>query len=269
MLEYHVFSTLDSSSGSQLHGSVPGEYPSCIPTVLIPQQNVFLSAILSALRHQNMRTLHPSWCNMVTRCLPYFGENLRQICLSVVHQLCINIEKIADNYKSSEVGGELCPDYAVTQLQSLTILCHYCLLDSSQMVNQTVSSNGIGSLVNNTGEIFNNLVNAFFSPLAYDMSKQNADYYQTVRRIMLSYTPKIIASVAKLWQVVVNIDEDFNGVYGSSKVVKQQLMEFLSPISIHHSANFLTAIAVTWYEKRNPFMHVKSVSLNLNMIFVV
>lgn len=63
--------------------------------------------------------------------------------------------------------------------------------------------------------------------------------------------PRIISSVAKLWQTIVNIEGDVNNIFGNSKVVKQQLLEFLSPISIHHSANFLAAVAVTWFERRS------------------
>lgn len=54
---------------------------------------------------------------------------------------------------------------------------------------------------------------------------------------------------------------EFNSVYGNSKVVKQQLLEFLSPIAVHHGASFLAAVAVAWYERRNPFTSVKAVSV--------
>lgn len=238
--------------------SANGEHISYTPTVLIPQQQIFLSAIMSALRHQNMKNLHEKWCNMVTSCLPYFGENLKQISLSVVHQICNNIEEVSTNYSDCQVEGELCSDYAVTQLESLTIFCHYCLLDSNQ--NNTTNTNTQST---NTSEILNNLVNAFFSPMANDLNssnKQNSDHYQSARKTVLSHMPRIISSVAKLWQTVINLENDYSGIYGNSKVVKQQLLEFLSPISVHHSASFLAAIAVTWFERRNIFSNVKTVS---------
>lgn len=239
-----------------------GEHLTYTPTILIPEQQMFLSAIMSALRHQNMKYLHESWCNMITACLPYVGQNLKQIALSVIHQICNNIEKVADTYKSSELNGELCSDYAITQLNSLTILCHYCLLDSSQSVPQNFSANA-NSPISNPGEIFNNLVSVFFAQTAGDLNqtnKQNCNFYQNARKTILSHMPRIISSVAKLWQTIVNIEGDFNGVYGNSKIVKQQLLEFLSPISIYHGASFLAAIAVAWYERRNPFASVKTVS---------
>lgn len=213
---------------------------------------------MSALRHQNMKQIHEKWLYMVTSCLPYFGENLKQISISVIHQICNNIEDIAVNYVKQELADGVCSDYAVTQLEALTVLCHYCLLDSSQTVNQNVPS----TPMSNTGEIINNLVNAFFSPLSSDLnlSKQNSDNYQNARKTILSHMPRIISSLAKLWQTIVNLEIEYNGVYGNSKVVKQQLLEFLSPISVHHGASFLAAISVAWYERRNPFTNVKTVS---------
>ncbi|CAG9856404.1 unnamed protein product [Phyllotreta striolata] len=243
-----------------------------VSVTLIPQQQIFLSAVMSALRQQNMKHLHENWLRLVTTCLPHFGDNLKQISISVVHQICNNIEEIASNYNKTELENELCSDYAVTQLEALTILCHYCLLDSSQNVPSTPNTPPT-----HTGEIINNLFNVFFSPLANDLNltaKQNSDHYQNARKTILGHMPRIISSVAKLWQTIVNLEGDFNGVFGNSKVVKQQLLEFLSPISVHHSASFLAAISVTWYERRNPFTNVKTVlpepnSSQNNLVYLI
>ncbi|KYB28372.1 protein dopey-1 homolog isoform X2 [Tribolium castaneum] len=263
ILEYHVFSSAPPVSSSSQESVTPstGEHLNYTPTILIPQQNIFLSAVMSALRHTHMKNLHEKWLNMITCCLPYFGENIKQITISVIHQICNNIEEIACKYTQSEIHGEICSDYAVTQLESLTILCHYCLLDSSQTVNQLNIPASSSTPISNPGEIFNNLVSAFFAPVGLDnsTSKQNSDHYQNARKTILSHMPRIISSVAKLWQTIVNLENDNNGVYGSSKVVKQQLLEFLSPISVNHGASFLAAIAVAWYERRNLFTNIKAV----------
>lgn len=262
ILEHAVFpSKLQTSDAN---GTTNGEHLNT-SVVLIPQQQIFLSAIMSALRQQNMKHIHEKWLNMVTSCLPYFGDSLKQISISIIHQICNNIEEIATSYKKSELEDELCSDYAVTQLEALTILCHYCLLDSSQTVNQNVPINP-STPVTNPGELINNLVNAFFSPIGSDINltaKQNSDNYQNARKTILSHMPRIISGVAKLWQTIVNLENDYNGVYGNSKIVKQQLLEFLSPISVHHGASFLAAISVAWYERRNPFSSVKTVSEKL------
>ncbi|KAJ8938330.1 hypothetical protein NQ318_007043 [Aromia moschata] len=258
ILEHAVFPP--KSQTAEATSTTNGEHINS-SIVLIPQQQIFLSAILSALRHHNIRHIHGKWLNMVTSCLPYFGDSLKQISISVIHQICNNIEEIAASYKKLNLDDELCSDYAVTQLEALTILCHYCLLDSSQTVNQNVPVNP-STPVSNPGEIINNLVNAFFSPLSSDINfsaKQNSDNYRNARKTILSHMPRIISSVAKLWQTIVNLENDYNGVYGNSKVVKQQLLEFLSPISVHHGASFLAAISVAWYERRNLFASVKTV----------
>lgn len=123
-------------------------------------------------------------------------------------QICNNIEEISTSYKETELDEyELGADYTVTQLESLTILCHYCLLDASQTINQNVPATTANtSSVPNPGEIFNNLVNVFFSPLGGDINfstKLNSDHYQNARKTILSHMPRIISSVAKLWQTVV------------------------------------------------------------------
>lgn len=266
ILEYTVFPQ-KTQTESNSSTNATGELNSSI--VLIPQQQIFLSAIMSALRHQNMKNLHENWLNMITSCLPYFGDSLKQITISVIHQICNNVENVAANYKRVALEEEMCGDYAVTQLEALTILCHYCLLDSSQTVNQNVPANTTTPLTN-PSEIFNNLVNAFFSPLSLDinfMGKQNSDNYQNARKTILSHMPRIISSVAKLWHTIVNLENDYNSIYGNSKIVKQQLLEFLSPISVHHGASFLAAISVAWYERRNPFSSVKTVSFIYLEIF--
>lgn len=60
-------------------------------------------------------------------------------------------------------------DYTVTQLEALTVLCHYCLLDSSQQlshafIQQLLTGSGtmhMGIPGANPGQIFNNLINVF------------------------------------------------------------------------------------------------------------
>ncbi|XP_025836860.1 protein dopey-1 homolog isoform X2 [Agrilus planipennis] len=293
ILEYHVFPVQEASSVQQQQSQQPqkdssSDSISFKTPVLIPDQQIFLSAILSALRHQNMKNLHENWCNMVTACLPYFRQNLKTISINVIHQICNNIEKISENYnKANDLeGGELCPDYAVTQLNLLTVICHYCLLDSTQLAVQQQQQPKSGTNGNNNlsttngpnpGEILTNLVNAFFSPAAADVSrtnKQNSDHYLTARKTTLGHMPRIISSVAKLWQTIVSLEREFNGILGNSKVVKQQLLEFLSPISVHHGSSFLAAVAVAWYERRNPLANIKSVlpepnAVQSNLVYLI
>lgn len=54
--------------------------------------------------------------------------------------------------------------------------------------------------------------------------------------------------------------EQASCVVGSPRIVKYQLLELLSPISFHHGANFLAAVAVAWHERRQPSTTLKKVS---------
>lgn len=60
--------------------------------------------------------------------------------------------------------------------------------------------------------------------------------------------------------------EQASCVVGSPRIVKYQLLELLSPISFHHGANFLAAVAVAWHERRQPSAASKKV---INIIYVI
>lgn len=131
-----------------------------------------------------MRHLHQYWTQLVTSSLPFMGSSLTQIVMSVIHQLCHNIEQLASYYvsedalittkKNEDISMVECclpADYTVTHLEALTFLMHYCLLDSSQQIvfsfNQPNSAIQTGLSGNNPGQIFNNLVHVFLpTPLA-------------------------------------------------------------------------------------------------------
>lgn len=60
-------------------------------------------------------------------------------------------------------------DYAITQMEALTILCHYCLLDSAQPFNQPIHGAATSTAV--SSQIFNNLVHVFIpSPVTVRFS---------------------------------------------------------------------------------------------------
>lgn len=239
---------------------------------MIPQQPMFLAAILSALQQDHMRHLHQHWTTLVTSSLPFMGQSLTHVVMSVVNQLCCNVEKLSTFYgtrsKSSVPLAASCclpADYTVTQMEALTVLCHYCLLDSTQQLSHAFSQQlmaGSGTIHMgipgaNPGQIFNNLIHVFMpTPLQQDPASKDKpgqlDHHVTARRTVLSNLPRIIASISALWQAVMtgNEWEHQSCVLGSPRVVKHHLLEFLSPISLHHGTNFLAAIAVAWQERR-------------------
>lgn len=92
--------------------------------------------------------------------------------------------------------------------------------------------------------------------LFQDNSKEKNQQMETflnMRRSVLGNMPRIISSVAALWHAITDLPNSDTDVcvWGNPKVVKNQILEFLSPISLHHGSNFLAAIAVAWQERKS------------------
>lgn len=212
-----------------------------IANLPISQQPMFLTAILNALQSENLKHLHKNWTDLVTSSLGCFSfGSLTNIVISVMHQLCGNIDKIT----RGGLNLQMPPDYCVSQLEALTVICHYCLLDNSQQVSLSnifnPTNNNFTSQSSSSGQ-FSNILNFFLASSSLQFGetmKQNSQQMAT-RNCVLSHLPRIIASVAMLWETDM----------GQGRLVKQQLLEFLSPISLHHGCNFLAAISVAWQER--------------------
>lgn len=234
-----------SQSPTRLSPSTP-TIVKYLPNCTISQQPMFLSAILSALQADSLKHLHKNWTDLVTSSLSCFTSgSLTNIVISIVHQICGNIDKITKLGKMSSAP----PDYMVAQLEALTVLCHYCLLDNSQQTslshifNQAYPQTSSSTQSTNPGQILNNLVHVFLSTPSSNENQIKNTQHAAARNAVLSHLPRIVASVATLWENEI----------GQSRYVKQQLLEFLSPISLHHGMNFLAAIAVAWQERGDSF----------------
>ena len=112
------------------------------------------------------------------------GSSLTEIITCVIRQLCCNIEQLALYYKhinpSSNKNEEvfnlvkccLPADYTIMQLEALTFLLHFCLLDTSQQISFSVNQPLSNSFQNGISgakpvQIFNNLMHVFMpTPLA-------------------------------------------------------------------------------------------------------
>lgn len=139
------------------------------------------------------------------------------------------------------------PDYVVSQLEAITVLCHYCLLDNTQqtslhLFNQAYPQTSASAQSSNTGQLLNNIVHAILSTPQSNELQSRVAQITAARNAVLSHLPIIVASVARLWDTPL----------GQSRQVKQQTLEFLSPISLHHGMHFLTAVSVTWQERVEP-----------------
>ncbi|XP_058065105.1 protein dopey-1 homolog [Anopheles bellator] len=218
-----------------------------IPNQLLAQQPMFLSTILSALACERLQHVHKNWTDMVTACLTCLPPaSLTNIVISVIHQLCSNLDRVT---KRDRILVQSI-DYIVSQLEAITVLAHYCLLDSAQqmslasMFNASTTGGLMTASSTHSGQIINNIVNVF---LSYSSSLLSGGSNQQVKKshqevakaAILSHLPRIIITIATLWETSIS---DF-------RRVKHQLLEFLSPISMHYGTNFLTAIAVAWHER--------------------
>ena len=66
----------------------------------IVQQGMFVSGVLSALKQFHMCHMHRHWVGLITSSLPYMGKYLPGIIMTVVSQLCRNIEALAVEYEN-------------------------------------------------------------------------------------------------------------------------------------------------------------------------
>ncbi|KAK6622791.1 hypothetical protein RUM43_008634 [Polyplax serrata] len=117
-------------------------------------------------------------------------------------------------------------------------------------------SSGLSDL-NRSGELFQvepfdyfNFVFLFQQDSGKAKTQQQTEI---LRKNLLANMPRIISSVAALWQAVTEALEGDSDlcIWGNPKVVKNQILGFLSPISVHHGPTFLAAIAVTWEERKS------------------
>lgn len=239
VLPYTTANNLDSPILSNSTATNNVKY---LPNSPISQQPLFLSAVLKALQANHLRHLHQNWTGLITSSLNCFTfGSLTNIVISVVHQLCGNIDKITKGLKTVYIS----PDYAVSQLEAVTVLCHYCLLDTTQqtslthLFNQSYPQTSASAQSSNTGQLLNNLVHAILSSPQSNENQNRHAQIMAARNAVLSHLPVIVGSVARLW----------DSELGQTRQVKQQILEFLSPVSLHHGTNFLAAVSVTWQER--------------------
>lgn len=228
-----------------------------LPNCPISQQPMFLSAVLKALQCEQLRPLHSKWNDLITSSLNCFTfGSLTNIVISVIHQLCANVDQISRSATaaaapSAKGAVHIPPDYVCAQLQAITVLCHYCLLDSAQPASLThllhqaaagpqASSLSAAGHAGHTGQLLHNIVHAILSPPQYSEQQQSRNaQLLAARNAVLSHLPVIVASVARLWDTGV----------GQQRTVRQQIVEFLSPVFRQHGTNFLAAVSVTWQER--------------------
>jgi hypothetical protein len=267
---------------------------------VIPDQPMFLAAMVSALRQDKMRHLHSHWTSLITSTLPFLGKSLSQTVLEVTAQLSRNLENLAPFYSASDFSngygeredeaevktrstfGFIPADYVVTQLEALTLIYHYCLLDSSNnqavtasfslsatTTSQTSAAAALAIKENSSlagGEILTNLLHVFLSNTETNAlaarslsSATSTDTMAIARKILLSTLPRLVNTCAVLWKNL-NVGERAESrkgaaesasiLVGSPKTVRAKLLDMLSPIAKNHSVHFLSAVGVVWQERK-------------------
>ncbi|XP_051576634.1 protein dopey-1-like isoform X4 [Myxocyprinus asiaticus] len=205
----------------------------------ITAQGMFLCAVIRALHQHHACKMHPQWIGLITATLPYMGKVLRRVVASVTLQLCKNLDNLIQQYRY-ETGlmdnrpqwMALCipPDLILTVLEGMTAIIHYCLLDPTSQYHQ---------------------------PQANVDQKHLAE----ARAGILSILHTIMSSVTLLWGVLYLADNSdrptvasacstSNINLGSTKNLRQQILELLGPISMNHGAHFMAAIAYVWNERK-------------------
>ncbi|XP_069091714.1 protein dopey-1 isoform X2 [Pleurodeles waltl] len=204
----------------------------------ITSQGMFLCAVIRALHQHYACKMHPQWIGLITTTLPYMGKVLQKIVVSVTLQLCRNLDNLIHQYRY-EIGlsdkrplwmaSIIPPDMILTLLEGITTIIHYCLLDPSAQYHQL-------------------LVNI------------DQKHLLEARSGVLSILHLIMTSVALLWGILYQTDASELAAaatatvttvhLGSSKNVRQQILELLGPISMNHGVHFMAAIAFVWNERR-------------------
>ncbi|NXK49199.1 DOP1 protein, partial [Chauna torquata] len=203
-------------------------------------QGMFLCAVIRALHQHCACKMHPQWIGLITSTLPYMGKVLQRVVVSVTLQLCRNLDNLIQQYKYETglsdnrplwMASVTPPDMVLTLLEGITTIIHYCLLDPSTQYHQL-------------------LVNI------------DQKHLIEARNGILSILHMIMSSVTLLWSILHLADSSEKTVaaaaaasittinLGSTKNLRQQILELLGPISMNHGVHFMAAIAFVWNERR-------------------
>ncbi|KAM5163832.1 protein DOP1A isoform 2-T2 [Mantella aurantiaca] len=203
-------------------------------------QGMFLCAVIRALHQHYTCKMHTQWIGLITSTLPYMGKVLQKVVVSVTLQLCRNLDNLIQQYKYETglsdnrplwMASFIPPDMILTLLEGITTIIHYCLLDPSAQYHQL-------------------LVNV------------DQKHLLEARSGILSILHLIMSSVTLLWSILHQADSserNFTAAaasvttinLGSTKNLRQQILELLGPISMNHGVHFMAAIAFVWNERRH------------------
>ena len=144
------------------------------------------------------------------------------------------------------------------------MMYHFCLIEDSGAAKVSIlPSSNIGNPVHsnqNQSEILNNLLHVFLSSsdakALMASSMESSSSMESARKSMLSTLPRLVSCASNLWSALDKAKDAKSCILvGAPKVVRSRLLDLLSPVAHHHSVAFLSAIGITWQEKRSPGAH--------------
>ncbi|XP_048456543.1 protein dopey-1 isoform X8 [Rhincodon typus] len=207
----------------------------------ITSQGMFMSAIIKALNQPFSCKMNAQWIGLITSTLPYMGKVLRTVVTAVTLQLCRNLDNLIHQYKYESgmsnnrptwMAVSIAPDMFLTLLEGMTTIIHYCLLDPSIQYHQSF--------------LFQHMVTV------------DQKYLSEARNGILFILRTIVSSVSLLWGILQVVDSTEKTIaasavtinLGSTKSLRQQILELLGPISMNHGVHFMAAIAFVWNERK-------------------
>lgn len=204
----------------------------------ITAQGMFVSAAARALQPQYGYAMHPHWVALLCSSLPYLGRSLGIIVTPFINQICRNLDELVKLYEHD--GGKsnqslscrkenIAPDYALTLLEGLTTITHFCLLDPKR------------------------------SQMTYDaMDIRNA------RNAVIEALPHMLSSAALLWGVVMKEEGQRRSLdstpsrhssasvyFKSSKILRQRILEFLLPLTGQYGTQLMASVAAVWSSRKS------------------
>lgn len=204
----------------------------------ITAQGMFVSAAARSLQPQYGYVMHPHWVSLLCSSLPYLGRSLAIIVTPFLNQICRNLDELVKLYehdggKSNQSLGcrkeNIAPDYALTLLEGLTTITHFCLLDTKR------------------------------SQMTYD-----AVDIRNARNAVIEALPHMLSSAALLWGVVIKEEShrrlldstpsrhsSASVYFRSSKILRQRILEFLLPLTGQYGTQLMASVAAVWSSRKS------------------
>lgn len=204
----------------------------------ITAQGMFVSAAARALQPQYGYAMHPHWVALLCSSLPYLGRSLGIIVTPFINQICRNLDELVKLYehdggKSNQSLGSrkenIAPDYALTLLEGMTTITHFCLLDTKR------------------------------SQMTYD-----AVDIRNARNAVIEALPHMLSSAALLWGVLVKEEtqrrlldstpsrhSSASVYFRSSKILRQRILEFLLPLTGQYGTQLMASVAAVWSNRKS------------------